>query len=74
MRKSRLLVSDVAELTGLNPATIRKLADEGKISFQRDWNNWRVFSAEEVERLKQLAGIHKQEPETGDATQIDRYR
>lgn len=56
MKKSRLLVSDVAELTGLNPATIRKLADDGKINSKRDWNNWRVFSLEEVERLKHLAG------------------
>jgi DNA-binding transcriptional MerR regulator len=56
MKKSRLLVSDVAEIVGLNSATIRKLADEGKIRSQRDWNNWRVFSQEEVERLKRLAG------------------
>jgi len=56
VRKSRLLVSDVAEITGLNPATVRKLADEGKIKSERDWNNWRVFSKEEVERLCQLAG------------------
>jgi DNA-binding transcriptional MerR regulator len=56
MKKSRLLVSDVAEIVRLNSATIRKLADEGKIRSQRDWNNWRVFSQEEVERLKRLAG------------------
>lgn len=56
MRKTRFLVSDVAEVTGLHPATVRKLANEGKIKTQRDWNNWRVFSQEEVERLKHLAG------------------
>ncbi len=55
MRKSRLLVSDVAEATGLCPATVRNLADRGLIKSQRDWNDWRVFSPDEVEKLKQLA-------------------
>lgn len=57
MKKSRLLVSDVAEIVGLNPATVRKLANEGIIKSQRDWNDWRVFAPEEVERLKRMAGI-----------------
>jgi DNA-binding transcriptional MerR regulator len=64
MRKSRLLVSDVAEITGLHPATVRKLANDGKIKSQRDWNDWRVFAPEEVEKLRKLAGIQKQEPAT----------
>ena len=70
MKKSRLLVSDVAEIVGLNPATVRKLADEGKIDSQRDWNNWRIFAPEEVEKLKELAGTHKQEPATADTERV----
>lgn len=58
MRKTRLLVSDVAEATGLHPATVRKLADRGVIKSQRDFNGWRVFSKEEVERLQRLAGTN----------------
>lgn len=70
MKKSRLLVSDVAEIVGLNPATIRKLADEGIIKSQRDWNDWRVFAPEEVERLKHLAGTQKQEPATEQTARV----
>ncbi|MFQ5674684.1 MAG: MerR family transcriptional regulator [Candidatus Poribacteria bacterium] len=70
MKKSRLLVSDVAEITGLHPATVRKLADEGKIKSQRDWNDWRVFAPEEVERLKRLAGTHNQKPATADTVRV----
>lgn len=57
MKKSRLLVSDVAEIAGLNPATIRKLANEGKIESRRDWNNWRIFAPEALDIAKELAGI-----------------
>ncbi len=56
MNKTRLLVSDVAEATGLHPATVRNLADRRVIKSQRDFNGWRVFSKEEVERLQRLAG------------------
>lgn len=65
MRKTRFLVSDVAEVTGLHPATVRKLADEGKIKSQRDYNNWRVFNKQEVERLRKLAGTKQSDAEDG---------
>lgn len=70
MRKSRLLVSDVAEATGLHPATVRNLADRGLIKSKRDWNNWRTFPPEEVEKLKQLAGTHNQKPATDNAARV----
>jgi len=56
MKKQRYLVSDVAEITGLHPDTIRGWAKKGLINCSRDVNNWRVFGEEEVDRIKKMAG------------------
>jgi DNA-binding transcriptional MerR regulator len=58
--KRRLFVSDIAEAAKLSPASIRKLADAGRIkSVRRDYNGWRIFSEEAIEEVRRLAGTQQ---------------
>ena len=68
--KRRYRVGEVARLSGLHENTVRKLADEGVVPCNRDYNNHRVFTPEGIERLKELAGIPKQKPTTVGAERV----
>ncbi len=68
--KARYTVTEAAKLSGLHQNTVRKLADENKISCQRDYNNYRIFTPEAIEQLRKMAGIHKQEPATAGTERV----
>lgn len=55
--KSRFTVGEAARLSGLCANTIRRLADDGKIPCQRDYNDYRIFTPEGIEQLRRMAGI-----------------
>lgn len=50
----RYLVHDVAEECHIHPNTVRRLEREGILKANRDYNNHRVFSKEEVMKLKRM--------------------
>ena len=57
IKKRRLFVVDIAKAAGLNPATVRKLADAGEIkNVRRDYNNWRIFGERAIDEVRRLAG------------------
>lgn len=68
--KARYTVSEAAKLCGLHENTIRRLADDSKIPCQRDYNNYRIFTLEAIEQLRQMAGIKNQKPATGDTARV----
>jgi hypothetical protein len=49
-----LTIREVADRAGLHPDTIRRLEKRGLITSKRDVNNWRRYSPEVVDRVKQL--------------------
>ena len=68
--KARYTVSEAARLCGLHENTIRRLADGSKIPCQRDYNNYRIFTLEAIEQLRQMAGIKNQNPATGGTARV----
>lgn len=51
------LVHEVAEECNIHPSTVRRLEKRGLLKGVRDYNNCRIFSKEEVMKLKRLLEI-----------------
>ncbi len=66
----RYTVKDIAKESGFSKDTIRKHADEGRIPCARERNQWRIFNEKSIETAKELAGIQKQEPATGQTARV----
>ena len=66
----RFTITDLVRESGLCAATLRKYSDSGKIPVSRDANNWRVFTEESIEMAKEIAGVAKQKPATGDTARV----
>jgi hypothetical protein len=49
-----MLISKLAQKTGLHPETIRRLEKRGLISSRRDINNWRRYGPDALDKLKKL--------------------
>lgn len=49
----RATIKEISELSGVNKATIRQLANKGLIKTNRDYNGWRIFPDPE-ETLKRI--------------------
>jgi excisionase family DNA binding protein len=56
-KKIRYTVRDAAKLSGLSTKTVQRMANKGKIPFQRDYNGWRIFTKEAIELLQKMAGV-----------------
>ena len=59
-------IGELAKLLGVSPDTIRNAEDRGLIQPQRDWNNQRRFTAEDVERIRERLF-----PRTSGSSQMD---
>jgi excisionase family DNA binding protein len=56
--KNYLTVKQVAEILQVNPETVRRWDNAGKLKARRHpMNNYRVYSIKEVERLKKKLKI-----------------
>ena len=51
---SNLLTHEVAEGAGVAIATVKRAEKRGLIEARRDCNGWRRFSADAVQKLRQL--------------------
>lgn len=57
MSKKTFYIHEVAEATGKHENTIRRFIKRGLIPEpKKEWNGWRVFSEQDVERIKKLIG------------------
>ena len=55
--KKIFYIHEVAEQTGRHPSTIKNYIKRGLIPEpQREWNGFRIFTAEHINRIKQLTG------------------
>lgn len=52
-KEAFLTTTDVAELLGLKPRTVRLMAQQGKIKSQALPNRTRLFTKTEVERVRE---------------------
>ena len=54
-KQQYLLVKEVAKLLGVAPNTVRAWGDSGKLpEYRHPVNNYRLFRAKDVEKLRQL--------------------
>jgi DNA-binding transcriptional MerR regulator len=53
----RLLIGEVARRVGVHPSTLRRWHQRGVIQPRRDVNGMRIFSSEDIARLRELAGL-----------------
>lgn len=53
----RLLVGEVAKRADLHPETVKNLEKKGLIESHRDFNGWRRFDPEVVEKILALYGL-----------------
>ena len=55
----RYTVKTISKLAGCHPQTVRRLADLGLITCERDFNQWRIFNhPDQVAKLvRQLLGV-----------------
>ena len=67
----RYTVKTISKLAGCHPQTVRRLADLGRITCERDFNQWRIFNnPDQVAGLvRQLLGV-----EALDAAGSERIR
>ena len=53
--KSRLTITEVAEMLGVSPKTLARWEKIGKIRKpKRDWRGWRVYNQEDVDHIRQF--------------------
>jgi MerR family transcriptional regulator, heat shock protein HspR len=57
MKQKRRTVAVVAREVGVSPTTLRNWERRGLISPSRDWRGGRVYSEQDLERLRHLAGV-----------------
>ena len=51
--KSRLTITEVAEIVGISPRTLARWEKVGKIRKpKRDWRGWRVYEQMDVQQIK----------------------
>jgi DNA-binding transcriptional MerR regulator len=60
----RITIREAARRAGLAPGTLRALDRKGLLTPRRDWNGRRVYTSEDIARLRSLAGLG---PEAGPA-------
>lgn len=53
-------VREMALQVGIHPDTIRELSKRGLLPDVRNYNNWRVYSEQDIETLKTLCGGERQ--------------
>jgi DNA-binding transcriptional MerR regulator len=59
MTKKTYYIHEVAEQTGRHENTIRRYIERGFIPEpKREWNGWRVFTQEHIDKIKELTGQH----------------
>ena len=53
--KSRMTITEVAELVGISPKTLARWEKVGKIRKpKRDWRGWRVYDQLDLQQIKQF--------------------
>jgi len=53
--KSRLTITQVADLLGISPKTLARWEKVGKIQRpKRDWRGWRIYDQGDVEQIKKF--------------------
>ena len=52
----RTSVEDIAQMTGVSTATVRRLCDKGMIDHKRDYKGWRWFD-EPKKTIKQVKSL-----------------
>ena len=51
--KSRLTITEVAEIVGISPRTLARWEKVGKIRKpKRDWRGWRVYEQTDLQQIK----------------------
>ena len=60
----RITIREAARRAGLAPGTLRGLDRKGLLTPRRDWNGTRVYTPDDIARLRDLAGLG---PEAGSA-------
>lgn len=55
----RLTIAEVARLVGVSRDTVKQCERRGVIASVRDRNNWRVFSQDAVQTLRDLYCVAK---------------
>ena len=55
----RYTVKNISKLAGCHPQTVRRLADLGLITCERDFNQWRIFNNPDqaAKLVRQLLGV-----------------
>jgi DNA-binding transcriptional MerR regulator len=57
MNKRRLTTAEAAKAVGVAPGTLRALDRRGIFTPRRDWNRHRDYTEQDVDRLRELAGL-----------------
>ena len=53
--KSRMTITEVAEMLGISPKTLARWEKVGKICKpKRDWRGWRVYDESDVLKIKEF--------------------
>lgn len=53
MKNDRMTITDVAARIGVNPKTIMRWEQSGKVNpAKRDWRGWRVYDKKDLKILK----------------------
>lgn len=60
MSKKNYYIHEVSELTGKHPTTIRRYIERGFIPApKREWNGFRIFTQEHIDRIRRLTGQYE---------------
>ena len=53
--KSRLTITEVADIVGISPKTLARWEKIGKIRKpKRDWRGWRVYEQSDLDQIKEF--------------------